>query len=131
MGVDSRDGDAAGKLASWLGIGEREVTQSKLISLKDAVRCYTWDGMQYASGAGLPVGSDAIVFGREVLRQGRKDLHAVFHCNTQQLNLFAAAGALEKSECGFAALEVFGFANGLRRAVESGAWRSRTTRTSQ
>ncbi len=96
------------------------MTQSKLISLKDAVRRYTWDGMQYASGAALPVGSDAIVFGREVLRQGRKNLHAVFHCNSQQLNLLAAAGALEKIECGFAALEVFGFANGLRRAVESG-----------
>jgi glutaconate CoA-transferase subunit A len=76
--------------------------------------------MEYASGAALPVGSDAIVFGRELLRQGRKDLHAIFHCNTQQLNLLAAAGAVTKAECGFAALEVYGFANGLRRAVESG-----------
>jgi glutaconate CoA-transferase subunit A len=92
----------------------------KLISLSDAVRRYTWDGMQYASGAALPVGSDAIVFGRELLRQGRKNLHAVFHCNTQQLNLLAAAGAVAKAECGFAGLEVFGLANGLRRAVESG-----------
>ncbi len=93
---------------------------SKLISLSEAVRRFTWDGQQYASGAALPVGSDAIVFGRELLRQGRKDLHAIFHCNTQQLNLLAAAGAVTKAECGFAALEVYGFANGLRRAVESG-----------
>jgi Acyl CoA:acetate/3-ketoacid CoA transferase, alpha subunit len=92
----------------------------KLISLAEAVRRYTWDGMQYASGAALPVGSDAIVFGRELLRQGRRDLHAIFHCNSQQLNLLAAAGAVTKAECGFSALEVFGFANGLRRAVESG-----------
>jgi len=96
------------------------MSQSKLISLAEAARRYSWDGMQYASGAALPVGSDAIIFGRELLRQGRRDLHAVFHCNSQQLNLLAAAGVVSKAECGFSALEVFGFANGLRRAVESG-----------
>jgi glutaconate CoA-transferase subunit A len=88
--------------------------------LADAVRRYTWDGMQYASGAALPVGSDAIAFGRELLRQRRRGLHAIFHCNTQQLNLLAAAGAVTRAECGFSGLEGFGFANGLRRAVESG-----------
>jgi glutaconate CoA-transferase, subunit A len=92
----------------------------KLISLSEAVRRYTWDGMMYASGAALPIGSDAVVFGRELLRQGRKDLHAIFHCNSQQLNLLAGAGAATRAECGFTGLEVFGFANGLRRATESG-----------
>jgi len=92
----------------------------KLVALSDAVRSYTWDGMQYASGAALPIGSDALVFGRELLRQQRKNLHAIFHCNSQQLNLLAGAGAVVKAECGFTGLEVFGFANGLRRAVESG-----------
>ena len=96
------------------------MAHSKLISLADAVRRYTWDGMQYASGAALPIGSDAVAFGRELLRQGRRDLHAVFHCNSQQLNLLAATGAVTRAECGFSGLEVFGFANGLRRAVESG-----------
>ncbi len=92
----------------------------KLISLAEAVRRYAFDGMQYASGAALPIGSDAIIFGRELLRQKRTDLHAVFHANSQQLNLLAAAGAVSKAECGFSGLEVFGFANGLRRAVERG-----------
>ena len=92
----------------------------KLITLAEAVRRYTWDGMQYASGAALPVGSDAIVFGRELLRQQRRDLHAIFHANTQQLNLLAAAGAVTQAECGFSGLEGFGFANGLRRAIEQG-----------
>jgi glutaconate CoA-transferase subunit A len=92
----------------------------KLLPLAEAVHRYTWNGMQYASGASLPVGSDAIAFGRELLRQKRRDLHAIFHCNTQQLNLLAGAGAVDKAECGFSGLEVFGFANGLRRAVESG-----------
>lgn len=95
----------------------------KLITLEAAVQRYTCDGMQYASGAALPVGSDAIVFGRELLRQRRRELHAIFHCNTQQLNLLAAAGAVTLAECGFTGLEGFGFANGLRRAVESGAMR--------
>lgn len=102
---------------------ERELenmSRNKLISLSEAVRRYTWDGMQYASGASLPVGSDAIVFGRELLRRKRRNLHSIFHCNTQQLNLLAAAGATTHAECGFTGLEVFGFANGLRRAVESG-----------
>jgi len=92
----------------------------KLMSLPEAVRRYSWDGMQYASGAALPIGSDAVVFGRELLRQKRKDLHAIFHCNSQQLNLLVGAGAATRAECGFTGLEVFGFANGLRRAVESG-----------
>ncbi len=92
----------------------------KLISLPEAVRRYTRDGMQYASGAALPIGSDALIFGRELLRQQRRRLHAIFHCNSQQLNLLAGAGAVEKAECGFSGLEVFGFANGLRRAVETG-----------
>lgn len=93
---------------------------NKLISLADAVERYSRDGMQYASGAALPVGSDAVVFGRELVRRKRRDVHALFHCNTQQLNLLAAAGVVSKAECGFSGLEVFGFANGLRRAVESG-----------
>jgi glutaconate CoA-transferase subunit A len=96
------------------------MSQNKLISLSEAVSRFSADGIQYASGAALPVGSDAIAFGRELLRQGRKNLHAVFHCNSQQLNLLAAACAVDKAECGFSGLEVFGFANGLRRAVESG-----------
>ncbi len=98
----------------------KQMSRNKILSLAEAVKRYSWDGMQYASGAALPVGSDAVVFGRELLRQQRRHLHALFHCNTQQLNLLAAAGAVDKAECGFSGLEVFGFANGLRRAVESG-----------
>lgn len=93
---------------------------NKLMSLPEAVRRYARDGMMYASGAALPIGSDAVVFGREMVRQNLRDLHTIFHCNTQQLNLLAANGNATKAECGFSGLEVFGFANGLRRAVETG-----------
>jgi glutaconate CoA-transferase, subunit A len=94
--------------------------RSKLISMREAVEEYTWDGMTYAHGAALPVGSDSIAFGREMLRQGRKNLHMISHCSTQQTNLLAAAGAIDKIEIGFSGLEVYGLANGLRRAIESG-----------
>ena len=92
----------------------------KLITLPQAVARFTHDAMQYASGAALPVGPDAVAFGRELVRQNRRRLHAIFHATTQQLNLLCAAGVVDKIECGFTGLEGFGFANGLRRAVESG-----------
>jgi len=93
---------------------------NKLIRLQDAVARYTRDGMVYCSGAGLPVGSDSLVFGKEMLRQGRKDIHYLTHCCSQQVNLFCAAGVCNKVEAAFSGLEVYGFANGVRRAVESG-----------
>ena len=93
---------------------------NKLMKLHDAVEQYTWDGMMYAHGAGISVGSDTIAFGREMVRQGRKHLHMITHCCTQQLNLLCAAGAVDKLETAFTGLEVYGFPNGLRRAVETG-----------
>lgn len=97
-----------------------EMPPHKMLPLDEAVRRYARNGMMYASGAAVPIGSDAIIFGREMVRQGLQDLHCIFHCNTQQLNLLAANGNATKAECGFSGLEVFGFANGLRRAVETG-----------
>ena len=93
---------------------------NKLIKLRDAVSGYTRDGMVYCSGAGLPVGSDSLAFGKEMLRQGRKNIHYLTHCCSQQVNLFCAAGVCDKVEAAFSGLEVYGFANGVRRAVESG-----------
>ncbi len=94
---------------------------NKLITLQNAVSKFTHDGMLYASGAAGPVGSDSIVFGREIARQGRKNIHYFCHCSTQQVNLLCALGLCDKIEGGFSGLEVYGFANGVRRAVESGA----------
>lgn len=94
--------------------------RNKIITMQEAVAKYTWDGMTYAHGAALPVGSDSIAFGREMVKQGKKDLNLISHCNTQQSNLLAAVGAVRRIEIGFSGLEVYGFANGLKRAVESG-----------
>ncbi len=93
---------------------------SKLTTLSAAVQRFAFDGMQYASGAALPIGADALVFGAELIRQGIRDIHLVSHCASQQMNLLVAAGAVKYIETGFTGLEVFGFAQGLRRKVESG-----------
>ena len=94
--------------------------RNKLISLQEAVATYTRDGVTYCNGAALPVGSDSIVFGVEMVRQGRKDLNVICHCGSQQVNLLGAVGAIRRVEVGFSGLEVYGFAAGLNRAVTSG-----------
>lgn len=94
---------------------------NKLTTIQDAVAKYTTDGMMYAHGAAISVGCDSLSFGREMIKQGRKRLHMLTHCATQQLNMLCAAGAVEKIEIAFSGLEVYGFPNGLRRAVESGS----------
>lgn len=94
--------------------------KNKMMSLSQAVAQYTWDGMQYCHGAAFPVGSDSIAFGKEMVRQNRKDLDVICHCGSSQVNLLAAVGAVRRVEVGFSGLEVYGFANGLNRAVTSG-----------
>lgn len=94
--------------------------RNKLISMAEAVSSYTWDGMIYCHGAAFPVGSDSVAFGREMVKQGRKDLDVICHCGSSQVNLLAAVGAVRRCEVGFSGLEVYGFANGLNRAVTSG-----------
>lgn len=94
--------------------------QNKLISMQEAVKNYTWDGMTFAHGGALPVGSDCIAFFREMVRQGVKDINCISNCNTQGTNLLAGAGLMKRIEVGFSGLEVYGFANGLKRVVESG-----------
>lgn len=93
---------------------------NKLITMQEAVAKYTWDGMTFAHGGAIPVGSDCIAFFREMVRQGRKDINLISNCNTQGSNLLAAAGGVARMEVGFSGLEVYGFANGLRRKVEAG-----------
>lgn len=94
--------------------------RNKLITMQEAVTKYTWDGMTYAHGAAYPVGADSIAFGREIVKQGRKNLNVISHCGSQQINLLAGAGAVRRVEVGFSGLEVYGFANGLNRAVVTG-----------
>lgn len=100
-------------------VPENSQPENKLISLRNAVARYTRDGLQLATN-GLPVGSEPSVFARELVRQGRKNLHVVSACTSSAINLLCGVGAVAKMEGGFSGLEVLGFANGVRRAVESG-----------
>ena len=59
--------------------------RNKMISLQEAVAAYTWDGMTYCNGAALPVGSDSIIFGMEMVKQKRKDLNVICHCGSHEL----------------------------------------------
>lgn len=93
---------------------------NKLMTMQEAVSKYTWDGMCFADGGALPVGSDCIAFFREMVRQGVKDVNLITHSNSSGTNLFAAAGGVTRMECAFSGLEVYGFANGIRRKVEAG-----------
>ena len=94
--------------------------RNKLLSMQEAVATYTWDDMTYCPGAALPVGSCSIAFGKEMVRQGRKELNVICHCGSQQANLLAGVGAIKRMEVGFSGLEVYGFAAGINRAVTNG-----------
>ena len=63
--------------------------RNKLITMQQAVEKYTRDGMTYCHGSAYPVGADTISFGREMVRQGRKNLNMISHCGSQQINLLA------------------------------------------
>jgi len=93
---------------------------NKLITMQEAVKKYTWDGITFAHGGALPVGSDCTEFFRELVRQEVKNIHLVSNSNTPGTNLLIANGQTSHIEMGFSGLEVYGFANGLRRKVEAG-----------
>lgn len=80
------------------------MNKSKLITMKEAVDKYTYDGMYFAHGGALPVGSDCISFFREMVKAGRKDIDIASNCNTQGTNLLAAVGGLKRMEVGFSGL---------------------------
>jgi acyl CoA:acetate/3-ketoacid CoA transferase alpha subunit len=56
---------------------------------------------------------------REVIRQGKKDLH-VCGQGVTELDLWLAAGIVKKLDLNYIGLEVYGISASLRRAVESG-----------
>lgn len=93
---------------------------NKLMIMQEAVAKHTWDGMVFAHGGALPVGSDCTEFFRELVRQKVKDIHLISNSNTPGTNLLIANGQTSHIEMGFSGLEVYGFANGLRRKVEAG-----------
>ena len=92
------------------------------ITMQEVVSKYTlgWHDLCSRRSTASWFGLYGEFFFREMVRQGRKNINCISNCNTHGTNLLAAVGGIARMEVGFPGLEVYGFANGLRRALESG-----------
>ncbi|WP_424533995.1 CoA transferase subunit A [Sphaerisporangium viridialbum] len=86
-----------------------------LESLGDLVR----DGDSVAFGGGW-FANHPMAAVRELIRAGRKDIHAITVVGSADMDLMAAAGTLGHLSFAMVTLEAFGLAPNVRRAVESG-----------
>jgi len=96
--------------------------KSKLVSLEQSVRLVP-DGALISIG-GVLLNRVPAAFVRELVRQGKKRLRLYKPSPSYDIDLLAAAGALDEAGIGMATFESrFGSAVSFRRAVESGALR--------
>lgn len=86
-----------------------------LESLGDLVR----DGDSVAFGGGW-FANHPMAAVRELIRAGRKDIHAITVVGSADMDLMAAAGTLGHLSFAMVTLEAFGLAPNVRKAVESG-----------
>jgi len=92
----------------------------KRASLSEAV-ALVQDGMTVALGGGLSARLPMAMV-RELIRQGRRDLHVIGSAHGIDVDLLVAAGAVKVSEESYVGFEQdFGLAPAFRRAAESGA----------
>ena len=92
----------------------------KLMSPEEAVRRFIKDGDMIALG-GFTVNRNPMVIGREIIRQGRKDLHLVMHSHGQAMDLLVGAGCVARLELAYGGTGRFA-PTGIRfrKAVQSG-----------
>ena len=94
-------------------------TGSKLMSAKDAVERYVFDGAVVGMG-GQSIGRNSMALAHEIVRQGQKDLTLV-GCNLAlSMDIMVGAGLVSRTESGTGNLERFGTAFRWRRAIEEG-----------
>lgn len=94
-------------------------SEQKQVSLADAA-AIVQDGMTIAVGGGL-TWREPVAFLRELIRQGRRDLHVVGTAHGVDVDLLCGAGAVgvvEESYVGFE--QDFGMAPNFRRACQEG-----------
>src|SRR5260370_17784655 len=94
-------------------------SEQKRVSLADAA-AIVQDGMIIAIGGGLSW-REPLAFLRELIRQGRRDLHVVGTAHGVDVDLLCGAGAvgvIEESYVGFE--QDFGMAPNYRRACQEG-----------
>ena len=94
--------------------------QDKLMTAAEAVDRYVEDGSLLALG-GFTVSRNPMLLAREIIRQGKKDLHLAVHSQGQAMDLLIGAGAVKRLELAYAGTGRFApTAIAFRRAVEKG-----------
>jgi glutaconate CoA-transferase subunit A len=73
---------------------------AKLMTLPEAVTKFVRDGCQMALG-GFTVSRNNMAVAREIIRQGKKDLHGVCHSHGQALDLLIGAGCVARLEIAY------------------------------
>ncbi len=80
--------------------------EAKIMSPKQAVERFVPDGAMIALG-GFTVSRNPMVIAREIIRQGRKNLHLVVHSHGQSFDLMIGAGCVSKAELAYGGLGRF------------------------
>jgi glutaconate CoA-transferase subunit A len=92
----------------------------KLMSAEEAVRRFVKDGDMIALG-GFTVNRNAMVIAREIIRQGRRELHLVMHSHGQAMDILVGAGVVSRLELAYGGTGRFApTCIRFRKAVQSG-----------
>jgi glutaconate CoA-transferase, subunit A len=83
-----------------------EELAEKLMSVEEAVRLFVKDGAQLTL-SGFTVNRNPMALVREIIRQGKKDLHLVVHSHGQGLDLLIGAGCVKRVELAYGGVARF------------------------
>ena len=93
--------------------------EEKLYSLQDAVSRFINDGDVVAVG-GVGRNRSPMALVREIVRQGKKDLHIVGREKGMDFDMLIGAGCVKKVSFALVSLEEFGLAMNFRRKAQAG-----------
>ena len=94
--------------------------KGKLMSAEEAVRRFVKDGDMIALG-GFTANRNVMVIAREIIRQGRRELHLVMHSHGQAMDILVGAGVVSRLELAYAGTGRFApTCIRFRKAVQSG-----------
>ncbi len=93
--------------------------KEKLCSLQEAVATYVHDGDVVAIG-GVGRNRAPMALVREVIRQGKKNLHIVGREKGMEFDMLIGAGCVKKVSFALVSLEEFGLAMNFRRKAQAG-----------
>jgi glutaconate CoA-transferase, subunit A len=94
--------------------------KGKRMTAAEAVRRFVKDGDMIALG-GFTANRNVMVIAREIIRQGRRDLHLVMHSHGQAMDILVGAGAVGRLELAYGGTGRFApTAIRFRKAVQAG-----------